>query len=98
MLFLDYFASLYSGEKRDIDELLRDVGLFEHADKKVSEFSKGMKSRLNFIKSLVHNPQILSYLSLVELSYILPDRKSLYPVYEIFFKKEPLRQGFSIPL
>ena len=56
---LDYFASLYSGEKRDVDKLLRDVGLFEHADKKVSEFSKGMKSRLNFIKSLVHNPQIL---------------------------------------
>lgn len=56
---LNYFASLYSGEKRNIDELLKEVGLFEHADKKVSAFSKGMKSRLNFIKSLVHNPQIL---------------------------------------
>lgn len=56
---LKYFASLYSGEKRDIDELLKEVGLYEHADKKVSAFSKGMKSRLNFIKSLVHNPQIL---------------------------------------
>ncbi|MEE1079095.1 MAG: ABC transporter ATP-binding protein, partial [Agathobacter sp.] len=51
--------SLYCGEKRDIDELLKEVGLFEHADKKVSAFSKGMKSRLNFIKSLVHDPQIL---------------------------------------
>lgn len=56
---LDYFASLYSGEKRNVDELLKEVGLFEHADKKVSAFSKGMKSRLNFIKSLVHDPQIL---------------------------------------
>ncbi len=56
---LKYFASLYSGEKRDIDELLREVGLYEHADKKVSAFSKGMKSRLNFIKSLVHDPQVL---------------------------------------
>ena len=56
---LKYFAALYSGEKRDVDELLKEVGLFEHADKKVSAFSKGMKSRLNFIKSLVHNPQIL---------------------------------------
>ena len=56
---LDYFASLYRGDKRDIDELLKEVGLFEHADKKVSAFSKGMKSRLNFIKSLVHDPQIL---------------------------------------
>ena len=56
---LDYFASLYSGEKRNTDELLKEVGLYEHADKKVSAFSKGMKSRLNFIKSLVHNPQVL---------------------------------------
>lgn len=56
---LKYFAALYSGEKRDVDELLKEVGLFDHADKKVSAFSKGMKSRLNFIKSLVHNPQIL---------------------------------------
>lgn len=56
---LDYFASLYSGETRDVDELFKEVGLYEHADKKVSDFSKGMKSRLNFIKSLVHNPEIL---------------------------------------
>ena len=56
---LDYFASLYSGETRDVDELIKEVGLYEHADKKVSDFSKGMKSRLNFIKSLVHNPEIL---------------------------------------
>ena len=56
---LDYFASLYSGETRDVDELLKEVGLYEHADKKVSDFSKGMKSRLNFINSLVHNPEIL---------------------------------------
>ena len=54
-----YFSSLYSGKKRNIDELLEAVGLLNHADKKVSAFSKGMKSRLNFIKSLVHDPQIL---------------------------------------
>lgn len=56
---LDYFAGLYSGGKRDTDELLKEVGLLAHAEKKVSAFSKGMKSRLNFIKSLVHDPQIL---------------------------------------
>ncbi|SEM31659.1 fluoroquinolone transport system ATP-binding protein [Butyrivibrio sp. ob235] len=56
---LKYFASLYSGNKRDIDELLKEVGLYEHADKKVSAFSKGMKSRLNFIKSLIHDPDVL---------------------------------------
>lgn len=56
---LTYFASLYKGEKRNIDELLQQVGLYTHADKKVKEYSKGMKSRLNFVKALVHNPQIL---------------------------------------
>jgi fluoroquinolone transport system ATP-binding protein len=35
------------------------VGLFQDADKKVSDFSKGMKSRLNFIKSLLHDPGVL---------------------------------------
>lgn len=56
---LEYFSSLYSNEKRDVDELLQQVGLLNHADKKVAAFSKGMKSRLNFVKSLIHNPQIL---------------------------------------
>ena len=35
------------------------VGLENDGDKKVSDFSKGMRSRLNFIKALVHNPDIL---------------------------------------
>lgn len=56
---LNYFSSLYGGKKRDIDELLRLVGLEHHGDKKISEYSKGMKSRLNFIKALVHNPELL---------------------------------------
>jgi len=56
---LRFFASLYSGAKNDIDTLLKSVELLQDADKKVSEYSKGMKSRLNFIKSMVHKPSIL---------------------------------------
>ena len=65
---LEFFSSLYektSGGKngdvsgRSIDELLAMVGLENDADKRVSDFSKGMKSRLNFIKALVHDPKIL---------------------------------------
>ena len=56
---LDFFASLYSGEKYSANELLSMVGLLRDADKKVSDFSKGMKSRLNFIKALIHKPKIL---------------------------------------
>ena len=55
---LKFFASLYH-KHRDINELLTGVGLMNDADKKVSDFSKGMKSRLNFIKALLHDPQIL---------------------------------------
>lgn len=44
---------------RSADELLKIVGLEHEGDKKVSDFSKGMRSMLTFIKSLVHNPDIL---------------------------------------
>lgn len=56
---LSYFSSLYSGDKLDMEDLLRQVGLDTHADKKLSEYSKGMKSRLNFIKALLHDPDVL---------------------------------------
>jgi len=56
---LRYFGSLYSGEKRNVDELLDMVGLHGHGDKRISDYSKGMKSRLNFVKALIHNPGIL---------------------------------------
>lgn len=56
---LKFFASLYKCKTRNVEELLESVGLLNDADKKVADFSKGMKSRLNFIKSLLHNPDIL---------------------------------------
>ena len=56
---LQYFGSLYSKNLRNLDELLKAVGLQNDCDKKVSDYSKGMKSRLNFIKALLHNPDIL---------------------------------------
>ncbi|PBH28904.1 ATP-binding protein [Clostridioides difficile] len=56
---LKYFGSLYSKKLLSIDELLKSVGLENEANKRVSEYSKGMKSRLNFIKALLHNPDIL---------------------------------------
>jgi fluoroquinolone transport system ATP-binding protein len=55
---LRFFASLYPAH-RDIDALLQKIGLAQDADKKVSEYSKGMKSRLNFIKALAHSPRLL---------------------------------------
>ena len=56
---LEFFSSLYRRSARSIDELLCMVGLENDADKRVSEYSKGMKSRLNFIKALLHDPKLL---------------------------------------
>ena len=55
---LRFFNSLYQ-KQGDIDNLLASVGLTADADKKVADYSKGMKSRLNFIKAILHDPDIL---------------------------------------
>ena len=55
---LDFFASLYK-KRRDADPLLERLGLLKDTDKKISDYSKGMKSRLNFIKALLHDPALL---------------------------------------
>ena len=56
---LKYFQSLYSGETYDPIQLLAWVGLADDADKKVAEYSKGMKIRLNVARGLVHKPKVL---------------------------------------
>jgi fluoroquinolone transport system ATP-binding protein len=47
---LRFFASLYK-KHQPVDPLLDSVGLLGEANKKVSDYSKGMKTRLNFIKA-----------------------------------------------
>lgn len=56
---LRFFSSLYEKKPRPIEELLRRAGLEQDADKRVADYSKGMKSRLNFIKALLHDPLLL---------------------------------------
>jgi fluoroquinolone transport system ATP-binding protein len=56
---LRFFASFYNKSTREPRELLAMLGLGEHADKRVDQLSKGMKMRLNFARSLLHDPEIL---------------------------------------
>ncbi len=56
---LQFFSSLYEKKPRPMEELLRMVGLEQDADKRVADYSKGMKSRLNFVKALLHDPLLL---------------------------------------
>lgn len=56
---LNLFRSLYSGETLDPTELLEMVGLEKDADTQISRFSKGMQMRLNFVRALLHKPEVL---------------------------------------
>jgi fluoroquinolone transport system ATP-binding protein len=56
---LTYFAALYGNRTRAPRELLARVGLSEGCDQPVSQFSKGMKNRLNVARALLHDPELL---------------------------------------
>ncbi|MFO7827486.1 MAG: ABC transporter ATP-binding protein [Bacteroidales bacterium] len=58
---LEFFSTFYKREVKKPAELLGLVGLENDADKKVSEFSKGMKMRLNFVRAFMHNPEIVFF-------------------------------------
>ena len=56
---LTYFSSLYAGPSRDLQKLLEQVGLEKDGEMLTSQYSKGMKNRLNVARSLVHDPELL---------------------------------------
>lgn len=56
---LTLFAALYDGPTRPVDEVLGLVDLAGDADKRVENFSKGMKMRLNLCRALLHDPELL---------------------------------------
>ncbi|MBK6524291.1 MAG: ABC transporter ATP-binding protein [Crocinitomicaceae bacterium] len=55
---LNFFKAFYSRSKSPMD-LLAMVGLEKDANKKVGDYSKGMKMRLNFVRAIMHDPEIL---------------------------------------
>lgn len=56
---LELMASYYQTKPQDIFSLLKRVKLFSDKDKKVESYSRGMKMRLNFIRSILHNPSLI---------------------------------------
>jgi len=58
-----FFGSLYGLKHRElykqIDEALELMGLSKFADKKVEQFSGGMKRRCNLLAGTLHNPKVL---------------------------------------
>jgi|Deesub1362B_J571_1020462.scaffolds.fasta_scaffold00016_48 ABC-type multidrug transport system ATPase subunit len=65
---LNFYAKLYGigkagkagkTEKAEVQRILEIVGLYDHRNKRVSSFSKGMEQRLAIARMLLANPEIL---------------------------------------
>lgn len=55
---IEFFLKLYK-KSGDIESLMKQVGLWEDRDKMVGEYSKGMKIRLNFVRAMLNDPEML---------------------------------------
>ncbi len=55
---IEFFKKLYRASA-DTDDLMKRMGLYEDRDRKVSEYSKGMKIRLNFVRAMLNRPRVL---------------------------------------
>ncbi len=57
---LSYFLEFYKTDKKNvIDDLLETVGISHAADRKVEQFSRGMKQRLGLAQALLNDPQVV---------------------------------------
>ncbi len=55
---LDFYAKLFDVPTRSSEELLKLVGLNGKENVRAGEFSKGMKHRLTFARSMINNPEL----------------------------------------
>jgi fluoroquinolone transport system ATP-binding protein len=55
---LEFYSKLFDVKTMDPMELLKLVGLDHVANNKANTFSKGMKHRLTFVRSMINNPKI----------------------------------------
>jgi fluoroquinolone transport system ATP-binding protein len=58
---LQLIGSYYKIRLENPDKLLDRVGLLPDKDVRVESFSKGMKMRLNFIRSIMHQPDLMFF-------------------------------------
>lgn len=58
---LQLIGAYYKTGIENPDKLLDRVGLLPDRDVRVESFSKGMKMRLNFIRSIMHHPELMFF-------------------------------------
>ena len=58
---LTYLSALKNSdvENSRIEELLKRVGLLSHKEKKIEELSRGMGQLIQFLATIIHNPQLI---------------------------------------
>lgn len=58
---LQVIGAYYKGVVQKPEVLLDKVGLLADKDVRVENYSKGMKMRLNFVRSIMHSPQLMFF-------------------------------------
>lgn len=60
---IEYFGKLYDMSKEElntqIEKLTQILDMRDYMDKQVGKFSKGMKQKVAFARSTIHNPKVL---------------------------------------
>ncbi|MFH1447872.1 MAG: ABC transporter ATP-binding protein [Candidatus Micrarchaeota archaeon] len=56
--YLELFSQLYETEDH-VDSLLEFMDIVKHADRKIGEYSKGLRQRLSVARALVNDPKVL---------------------------------------
>lgn len=56
---LEFYAELKNFDKKECSKLITDIGLGEDINKKVGQFSKGMKQRLGMARAMLGNPSLM---------------------------------------
>ncbi len=57
--FLTFMQELFKNKTKDIQNILKLVGLEKAMHQKIQEFSKGMKQRLGLAQAIINDPQYL---------------------------------------
>lgn len=60
---IEYFGKLYDMSKEQLENQIKTIvdalDMKEYIDKRVANFSKGMKQKTAFARSIIHNPKVL---------------------------------------
>ncbi|HLY26266.1 MAG TPA: ABC transporter ATP-binding protein [Aggregatilineales bacterium] len=61
--YLDFFGRVYKLPRQEVEQranaLLERFGLAEAANRRIGEYSKGMKQKLALVRAMLHNPPVL---------------------------------------